>query len=426
MKSSDDPGTDQRNRSVTGGSAGAGAAPHIVVLVENLPLERDARVKRQCRALIDAGYRVSVICPRGDTDDAGIPGVAVYSYPPPKERSTKTGFLWEYGYSWVMSAFKIAKLIRTDPFQAVQACNPPDTYFLLVLPFKLLLRTPFVFDHHDLSPELYAARYGRHHGLLPAALRTLERGTFLAADHVIATNDTIRKVALDRGRKGAGDVTVVRNGPELERVRGRPRPEGRTDGGFLCCWVGVMGVDDGVDVALRALEELVYQRGRRDCQFLFMGDGESSAAMRDLAQEIDVGDWVRFTGWLSEEEVYDHLASADIGLAPDPKSPRSDSSTMMKVMEYMACGLPVVAFDVRETRVSAGDAGVYADADDIPAYARLIDELLDDPRRRASMGGSGRRKVETQLAWDHQKRAYVEMYDRLLGRNQLSSDRRHA
>jgi glycosyltransferase involved in cell wall biosynthesis len=375
------------------------------------------RVRRECQALVEAGYSVSMICPRGEDKDNAetVPGVRVHAYPPPRPGSTALTFLWEFVYSWLAAAVLTARLSVTDPFDVVQACNPPDAYFALALPAKLAGK-PFVFDHHDLSPELYAARFGRR-DIIWSALRLLERATFLTADHVIATNETFRRVAVTRGAKSDDAVTVVRNGPLLEEVRPRPsRPELKMGRAFLCCWVGVMGnVDDGIDIALQAVRHVIRFLGRDDCHFSFIGDGDAFDDMQALSKEFGLEQFVTFTGWLSRGEVFAYLSTADLALQPDPKSERTDASTASKTMEYMAFGLPVVAFDVEETRRSAGDAASYATDNNPVELAELIVGLLDDPDRRTAMGIAGRQRVESELAWDHQKSKYLEIFERLLG-----------
>ncbi len=388
---------------------------HVVILLENLPLGRDTRVRRECQALIEAGYAVSVICPRdkGAVEGHEVDGVRVHAYRPPPSGSTASAFVWEFLYSWGATAVLLVRTALVDPFDVVQACNPPDTYFALALPAKLTGK-PFVFDHHDLSPELYVARFGRC-GLVWRVLRLLERATFLTTDHVIATNDTFRGVALTRGGKEDGDITVVRNGPLLEEVYPRPpRRELKMSRRFLCCWVGVMGsVDDGVDIALHAVHNIVHNLRREDCHFAFIGDGEAFDDMRALAVQLRVDQFVTFTGWLTREDVFEYLSTADVALQPDPKSERTDASTASKTMEYMAFGLPVVAFDVDETRRSAGQAAVYATDNDPKKLSELVVQLLDDRQRRSAMGMIGRQRVETELAWDHQRVKYVEVFDRL-------------
>jgi glycosyltransferase involved in cell wall biosynthesis len=389
----------------------------VVILLENLPLSRDARVRRQCRALLDAGYQVSVICPRGDDDRMArtLPGVRLHTFGPPPEGDGALGYLREYTVASVSMAALLAKVAVTEGVDAIQACNPPDLFFVHAAPFRLVGR-PFVFDHHDLSPELYTARTGRR-GLLRWILEKLEWLTFRTADSVIATNESVREIALRRGGKQPADVTVVRNGPELSRDL-PPAREAPTPGSGVphqLVWLGVMGPDDGVDLALRAMSHLVHDLGRRDVHAEFLGDGEWAQRLRGLAADLDIEPFVSFPGWVDPNAIPDHLSRASLGLAPDPAGPRADTATMMKVMDYLAAGLPVVAFDVHETRVSAGDAGVYVAENDPAAYARAVATLLDDPDRRGAMAEIGRRRIDDELAWEHQVPAYIDVYDRLLG-----------
>lgn len=342
----------------------------------------------------------------------------LYRYRPPPQPKGTLGYLYEYAYSLAMTTALTLWVSMADGFDAIQACNPPDVYFVLAAPFRLMGK-PFVFDHHDLSPELYMVRFDRRGGAVLRLLLLLERASMRTADHVIATNESIREIALGRGGKAGDEVTVVRNGPLLEQAQDRsPRPELKQGRSFLCCWLGVMGsVDDGVDLALGAVRHIVHVQGRQDCHFAFLGSGESFDDLVRLARRLEVQEWVSFPGWVSRDTAYDYLATADLGLQPDPKNLRTDRATAIKTMEYMAFEVPVVAFDVVETRRSAGEAAAYAPPNDVGSFATLICELLEDPQRRAAMGSVGRTRVAEGLAWEHQRGAYVALYDRLLERS---------
>ena len=406
-----------RKRGADAAAPVTNGVPRVLIILENLPLERDARVRRECLALLEAGYGVSVICPDGSGAplEGALAEVKLHRYRPAPSKATRLGFIYEFSYSWLATLALTLRAMAGEGFDVIQACNPPDTYFALALPFKLVGK-PFIFDHHDLAPELYAIRFGRDRGLVMTLLNLCERATIRWADHVISTNDSIRQMAISRGRKPPNAVTVVRNGPDLSEVRSvQPQPELKQKRRYLCCWVGVIGaVDDGVDLALRAIQLLVRNQGRRDCQFTFIGDGEAASDMRALVNELGIGEFVTFTGWLDQARVFDHLATADVGLQPDPKNPRTDAATAIKTMEYMAFGLPIVAFDVHETRVSAEGAAVYARPNEVSSYAELIGTVLDSPQQRELMGHLGRQRVEHELAWDHQKDAYVKVFDRYL------------
>ena len=388
----------------------------VLIILENLPLERDARVQRECAALVDAGYEVSVIARAGASRGAGAgPRVTVHTYPAPPEPRTKIGFAFEFAYSWLAAVLLTLRVLVRPGFDVLQACNPPDLYFLLAAPLKLLGKR-FVFDHHDLAPELFAVRFGRRHRLIFGFLKALEHASLRMADHVIATNESIADRARAARAARPETVSVVRNGPELAATRRRPpRTELKCKRAYLCCWVGVMGApDEGLDLALAAIEHLVRVKGRDDCHFAFLGDGPAFPDLRELVDRLELAEFVTLTGWVGQDVVFDYLSTADVALQPDPWNERLDRATAIKTMEYMAFSVPVVAFDLHETRVSAGDAAVYAPPNDALALAELVSSLLDDPDRRAAMGRCGRERVERELAWDHQKASYVTVFDRLL------------
>jgi glycosyltransferase involved in cell wall biosynthesis len=391
--------------------------PHVLILVQNLPVPLDRRVWLECQSLVRAGYRVSVICPKGpgDPSSAMLDGVRLLKYKPPPPARGAPGFLLECVLSWLLTFRLARRLWREDPFDAIQACNPPDTFFLIGRYFRSR-GVRFVFDHHDLCPEIFRTRFGRDGGLPLSILLLLERLTFATADHVISTNESYRSVALFRGRKRRQDTTVVRSGPDPEVMRPGAKEEDLRQGRpHLCCYLGVMGHQDGVDTVLRVADELVNRRGRDDVTFALLGFGDTYDELRRLTTELGLDPWVTFTGRADLDMIRRYLSSATVGLSPDPPSPFNDASTMNKTLEYMSFELPVVAFDLTETRVSAGPAASYARSDDPSAFADALEELLDDPRRRAAMGSEGRRRIETALGWPHQVERYCDVYRRLLG-----------
>lgn len=394
-------------------------APRVLIIVQNLPVPFDRRVWNEAKALRDAGYDVTVIAlrERGQRWRRRLDGITVLSYKPYPDHVSSLGYVFEYAWSFLATAVLTLVARRSGRFAVVQACNPPDIFFPLAWMLRRLDGTRFVFDQHDLCPELFESRLGRR-GALYRAIATLERATYRQADHVVATNGSYRAVALMRGRKRPEDVTVVRTGPDPERLRrGEPDPSLLTGGHrHLVAYLGVMGPQDGVDLVVRAAHHVVHDLGRTDVRFVCMGGGDCLADLRELTASLGLTDHVEFTGRVPDETVARVLSTAHLGLSPDPKNPLNDVSTMNKTMEYMAYELPVVAFDLIETRVSAEDAAVYAPSPDVAAYARAIVDLLDDPDRRARMGAFGRRRVEERLAWAHQVPAYVRVYDRLSGR----------
>lgn len=396
--------------------------PTVVIYVENLPPRRDRRVWREACALRDAGYRVVVIGPAApdDAPRATVDGIEVHTYRPAPELSSVVGFVWEYAYSFVRLAVILRRVLPTG-VDAVQVCNPPDIFF----PVGWWLRrrgVAFVFDHHDLVPELFETRFGHRLRWLRKILAWCEGATMRVSSHVIATNRSYRSLAARRHGIGPEHCTVVRNGPELDTMYPRAeRPALKGGRPLLVVWFGNMGPSDGVDRALVTVAEIVVRRGRTDCRFAFVGQGEVLEPMRARAGELGVGDAVDFPGWVDDERAFAYLSTADVGFSADPPGPLNSVSTMNKTLEYMAFGLPVAAYDLVETRVSAGEAALYAEDGDPRAMADVIERLLDDAELRRRLGEVGRARIEDELAWDHQKRAYVAVYDHLLAR----ADDRH-
>jgi glycosyltransferase involved in cell wall biosynthesis len=390
----------------------------VLIIVQNLPVPFDRRVWLECQALLGDGYQVAVVCPKGDGDPSYqvIETVELYKYRPYAPGGSKIGFITEYAYSFLATAWLTFKARRSGRFAVLQACNPPDIFWPIALALRVLDRTRFIFDHHDLCPELYESRFPDGPRLPYRMLRALERRTHRTADHVISTNDSYREVAVTRSGKRAADVTIVRTGPDPQRLRrGEPHPELRRGRRFLAAYIGVMGPQDGVDIVVRAADVVVHELGRDDIAFTLIGKGDCFGELVALRDELGLAGHVEFTGRAPDELVGRILSTADVGLSPDPKNPLNDVSTMNKTMEYMAFELPVVAFDLRETRVSAGDAGVYVEPNDVHKYAAAIVALMDDEPRRAMLGKLGRARVEQELAWDHQARAYLGVYRRVTG-----------
>jgi glycosyltransferase involved in cell wall biosynthesis len=389
----------------------------VLIIVQNLPVPFDRRVWLECQALTSAGHQVAVICPKADGDPAYavVNTVQLYKYRPYAPGGSKVGFITEYVYSFLATAWLTVKARRHGRFDVMQACNPPDIFWPIALMLRRLDRTMFVFDHHDLCPELFESRFPDGPRLPLRGLLALERRTHRTANHVISTNESYREIAITRSGKASTDVTVVRTGPDPERLcRGPAEPELRRGRPFLAVYIGVMGPQDGVDIVLRAAAIIVHEWSRDDIAITLIGSGDCFDDLLALRDELNLAGHVEFTGRAPDELVRRIMSTADVGLSPDPKNPLNDVSTMNKTMEYMAFELPVVAFDLRETRVSAGDAAVYAKPNDVHDYAAAIVKLIDDESRRAELGKLGRARVEQELAWGHQERAYLGVYQALL------------
>jgi glycosyltransferase involved in cell wall biosynthesis len=387
-------------------------AGKALILVENLSVPFDRRVWQESQALRDAGWEVSVICPQGTKRDTEayveIDGIKIHRYPLRAATGGPRGYLQEYG-SALWHTWRLLK--KVGPVDVVHACNPPDLFYLIA---KRLKRkgTRFVFDQHDLVPELYLSRFDRGRDFLYRAVCRLERSTYRAADVVISTNESYRDVALTRGNKRADRVFVVRSAPAVDRFRQVPPDESIKKGKpYLLCYLGVMGPQDGVDYALRSLAKLRDEYGRTDWHAAFVGGGDTFDAMVSLAAQLDLADAVTFTGRIPDEDLLRYLSTSDVCLAPDPLNPLNDVSTMNKIMEYMAMARPIVSFDLREARVSAGEAAAYAAANDESEFAKLIAGLLDDPDERARMGQLGLARVDGPLSWEHSRAALLAAYE---------------
>ena len=387
----------------------------VLILVENLPSPFDRRVWQEAGTLHDAGYQVSIICPTGPGCERRfeiIDGVHIYRYRLPLEASGPAGYLLEYLCA-IGSTFMLSlRVLFTRGFDVVQACNPPDLLFLVGAFYKLLGKK-FLFDHHDLCPELYEAKFGRR-DLYYRLLLALERATFRAADATIATNDSYRQIAITRGGMPAERVFVVRSGPSLARMQRLP-PDERLKCGrrYLVGYVGVIGQQEGIDSLLRAVQHLVFELGRRDIHFGVVGSGPSLERMKALAAQLGIAQFVTFAGRVPDRELLTMLNTAEVCVNPDPANDMNDKSTMNKVLEYMALGKPIVQFDLTEGRWAAQAASLYARRHDTADFAAKLVELLDDPTRRAVMGALGRRRVETQLEWSHQAPRLLAAYDAL-------------
>jgi glycosyltransferase involved in cell wall biosynthesis len=394
--------------------------PRVLVLVENLSVPFDRRVWQECTALTKAGYRVEVICPRGVKQDTEpsveIDGVSIHRYALRPATGGPAGYLREYT-SALWQTLRLAwRLSRQERFDIVHACNPPDLLFLIALALRPT-GARFLFDHHDLVPELFESRFPTGPSVLRQLLLLQERLTFWAADSVISTNESYRDVAIRRGRMAPDRARVVRSAPDLSRfVSVDPDPTLKRGKPFLACYLGVMGPQDGVDYALRALAHLHGAMGRDDLHTTFIGCGDAFDEVVALAGRLGLNDVVEFTGRVPDATVQSYLSTADVCLSPDPKNALNDVSSMNKVVEYMAMSCPLVSFDLHEARVTAQDAAVYAFDNDEAQFARLIEELLDDPERRELMGKIGRQRVEQSLSWDVSRDNLLAAYDELLAR----------
>jgi glycosyltransferase involved in cell wall biosynthesis len=392
-------------------------ANRVLIIVENLPCPFDRRVWQEARTLSAAGYQVSIICPKAPGYEKSfeqIDGIDIHRHRLPAEADGVLGYALEYSVALAMEFWLSLKVLFGRGFDVIHACNPPDTIFLIGGFFKLFGKK-FVFDHHDINPELYEAKFGKK-GWGRKLLVALERMSFRTADMVISTNESYRGIAIDRGGKDPKKVFVVRSGPDLTRIkRVPPNPALKKGRKYLVGYVGVMGKQEGIDLLLQAVQLIVKHLKRTDIHFGLVGGGTELPAMRELAKELGVADYVTFTGRAPDAELLEMLNTADICVNPDRANEMNDRSTMNKIMEYMALGKPVVQFDLTEGRVSAGDASWYARPNDVADLAQKMVALLGDENQRVHMSVIGRERVEQVLAWQHEAPRLLAAYEHLNG-----------
>ncbi len=387
----------------------------VLILVENLSLPFDRRPWREALALREAGYQVAAISPKGDTvDTAGhevIDGVSIYRYRPFESTGGAVSYLIEYGVAMLMMGWLSLVVFVREGFDVIHLCNPPDTLILLALPYKILGKR-VVYDQHDLAPDMYVMhKNGATGGFMYKALRFFERLTYRGCDVIVTINESYRQVALTRGGVPHEKTFVVRNGPDRASLKDvQPRPELRRGKPYLLAYVGMMGPQDGVDILVRAVRHLIDDFGRDDFHVHVMGGGTELERLKAYAAELGVAEYLTFTGRVPYAEVMVGIASADVCVAPDPKTPLNDKANLVKVLEYMAMGKPLVAFDLCEVRYSAEDAALYAKPNEEKDLAEKIHILLESPEMRERLGRIGKERILAGLTWDKSKEHLWEAY----------------
>jgi len=386
----------------------------VLIIVENLPVPFDGRVWKEACALHESGYDVTVLSPRGKGYTKRfevLEGVRIYRHPSPREGNSAFSYLWEYGCALLWEFVYTSWIYATHGFELIQGCNPPDTIFLIALPFKVF-GVKFVFDHHDANPELYLSKYGRA-DLLYHLQVLLETITYRLSDVVMATNESYRSLAITRGGMDAQDVFVVRNGPDLSKFKLTAPNEALKHGKtYLVGYVGNMSTQEGLDILIEVAVNLKNQ-GRHDVHFTCVGGGPGLPSLRELVEKKGLSESINFTGRIPDADLLEILSTADVCVNPDKPCDMNDISTMIKIMEYMALGKAIVQFDLKEGRVSAGGASLYSSNEDqVADFARNILWLLDHPEQREKMGQCGRRRVEEQLAWKYSVTNLLAAYKR--------------
>lgn len=391
----------------------------VLIIVENLPVPFDRRVWMEATTLRKNGYHVSVISPTGKGYNRiyeEIEGIHIYRHSLPSENSSATGYIREYAsalwHEWRLSK----KIYKEQDFDLIHACNPPDLIFLVAAWFKLFHKTKFIFDHHDLNPELYKSKFGKK-GLFYNLLKVSEKLTFLLSDTVISTNESYKKIALDRGSKDSEEVFVVRSGPRLDQFRKTEKVEAFKKGkNYLVGYVGIMGEFDGLDHLINAAEFLIKKEKREDIHFCLIGGGPMLEDLKKMVEEKQLAEYIDFTGFLSGDQLLERLSTCDVCVVPDPKNDYSDKCTMNKILEYMALEIPIVQYDLLEGRYSAGDASLYAEPNDYADLANKIEQLLNDEDLRDKMGAIGRKRMEEKFEWKYQEKELLKAYRHCLNK----------
>jgi glycosyltransferase involved in cell wall biosynthesis len=386
----------------------------VLIIVENAPVPFDQRVWKESQSLSKNGYQVTVLCPKGkgyERRHEVIEGIHIYRHPISMEANRALGYLseyasalfWQFLYSWWI-------YLRRG-FDVIQGCNPPDDIFLVALPFKIL-GVKYIFDHHDANPELYVAKFDKR-GALYRALLILEKLTYRFSDVVICTNDTYKELAVNRGAVSPDDAFIVRNGPDLETFKAFPQNSALKYGkSYLIGYVGNMSTQDGLDILVDVAVH-IKGLGRHDVHFTCVGGGPELPLLRRMIVGKGVEDIFDFTGRIPAPRLLEILSTADVCVNPDRPCEMNDVSTMIKIMEYMALGKPIVQFDLKEGRFSAGESSLYAKKEGgVADFAEKILWLLDNPDERKRMGDFGYRRVARELAWEYSVDNLLAAYQR--------------
>jgi glycosyltransferase involved in cell wall biosynthesis len=387
-----------------------------VIVVENLPVPFDRRVWQEAQALHRAGWTVSVICPTNDHFPKPfevIDDIAVYRHPLPPEGRGALAYFREYSAALFHEFRLLIKVHRERGFLIIQACNPPDLIFLAALPFKLMGKR-FIFDQHDVSPELFVVKFGKK-GFLYRGLMFFERMSYAMADFVITANATFKDIAVSRGGMPRSKVEVVYGVPDRKRIY-RVEPEPGLHGGrkFVLGYLGIINEQDGVDHLVRAVAHLVRVKGFRDFRAVVVGSGPALELVRALACSLEVEDFVLFSGYLNGEKLLAHISAFDIGVIPDPLNEANDLMSMNKVFEYCALGIPTACYPLRETKRLLGDAGVYAPSPNPAGLAEACLSLMRDESLRARSAAAAARLSAEKFLWENEARKYVATYERAL------------
>ena len=396
----------------------------ILIIVENLTMPLDRRVWQEATTLRDEGHQVTVICPVGGQYTKSyecLDGIHVYRHPLPFEADRAMGYALEYGSALFWEFILSLKVLWRHGFDVIQACNPPDTIFLIGGFYKFLFGKAFIFDHHDINPELFEAKFGKR-GFFHRLLTVLERLTFMTADTSIATNGTFKRIAIERGKMDPENVFIVRSIPDLKKFkRVEPNPKLKNGRKHLIGYVGIMGAQDGVDILIKAMADIVHRQKRDDIQCAIVGSGTELESLQEMTRNLGLDDYINFTGFLSGPDLLAAFSAFDIGAIPDPKNTYNDKISMNKVFEYMSLAIPFVQFDLGEGREIAGAASIYAKNNDPHDFAAQLIRLTDDETLCTELGEIGKTRAAEQLNWEDERSRLLAAYSRAMEINKGST-----
>jgi glycosyltransferase involved in cell wall biosynthesis len=398
--------------------AAAAADRSVLLVVENLPVPYDRRVWQQALALKAAGFEVSVISPATRLYPQRrevLEGIHIFRYPMLIEGKGRLGLIAEYLWSFGCIFLWTVYVSLRRGFRAIMIANPPDIFFPIMWMWRLFGKKT-VFDHHDLTPELFATKFRVERSLVLSFFYFAERRMLRAVHKVVATNDSYKEIAVRRGARAGSDIVVVRNAPDPARFSMRPAEAAwRGTAPQMVAFLGEIGEQDGLDVLIRAIAAIKAELGANAVHYVVMGAGPYYERIVAYAASLGVAGDITFTGRADNDTICRVLSTADVAVDPCPFSPHANVSTATKIMEYMFFSLPIVAFDLLETRRSGADSLCYARLGDEAHFSRLIIELLRDGERRRSLGGAARLRLDSALCWRESTRNLVSLMDGLVG-----------
>ena len=385
------------------------AGKHILIIIENLPAPFDRRVWQEATTLKENGAKVTIICPKMKGYNKRyeiIDDIEIFRHPL-REGKGVLGYLVEYTQAIFWEFLLSWRIFFKNRFHIIHGCNPPDLIFLTALFFKPF-GVKYIFDHHDINPELYISKFEKK-GFFYNLMVLFEKLTFKTAKYSIATNESYKKIAIERGKMKPEDVQVVRSGPKLDRLKlMQPTEELKKGKRYLIGYIGVIGEQEGLDLLLESAKYILSKRS--DVHFAIVGGGTHLDEIKNLTSQMNLSNSFDYYGRVDDETMLKVLNTADVCVNPDKPTAMNDLSTMNKIMEYMALKKPIVQYTLKEGNFSAGNASLYAKNTDPLDFGDKIMYLLDHENERKKMGEFGYNRVINELSWDYESQNLINIY----------------